>query len=183
MRHRWLAFSCFVPLAFSLATLLQIPGSTTAAAADPASSPPRPAASSDAPTSDSTSDSDSAPDSAPADERTTSVWMEKKLDYTNGILRGLAMGELEAIRTNAEQLRLLNKVEGFVRNRNPRYRLQLRLFERVTGELVEQAEQENLEGVTLAFHQMTVSCVRCHQTLRDTERTTPAATHEERDAQ
>jgi hypothetical protein len=170
MRNRWLALPFFILLAFSLASLSRLPGVTWAAADDPAVKSP-PAVES---TAESTTDST---------EPTMSVWMEKKLDYTNGILRGLAMGDLESIRTNAAQLRLLNKVEGFVRNRNPRYRVQLHLFERFTNELVEQAERKNLEGVTLAFNQMTVSCVRCHQTLRDTERNTPAATNEQRHAE
>lgn len=99
----------------------------------------------------------------------TSVWMKKKLEYSQAILRGLALGDFELIGTNAAQMRLLNKVEGFVRRRNPQYRQQVRVFEDVCDELVEQANEENLAGVTLAFHQLTVNCVRCHQALRAAE--------------
>ena len=101
--------------------------------------------------------------------RPVSFWMEKKLDYSQQILRGLAAGDFESIGQNAEQMRLLNKVEGFVRRRNPEYTAHLNTFTRVSNELVKQAEQENIEGATLKFNQLTISCVSCHQTIRQDE--------------
>lgn len=111
-------------------------------------------------------------DEALASETSTKpldFWMQKKLDYSSAILRGLSMGDFELIETNAKQMRLLNKVEGFVRGRNAEYRTQVHTFERVTDEVVRQAKNENIDGVTLAYHQLTVSCVRCHQSLRESE--------------
>ncbi len=106
----------------------------------------------------------------PADEKTgeqdTSVWMRKKMDYSQAILQGLAMGDFEEIRINGERMVLLNKVEGFVRRRNPRYKMHVREFENISNEIVEQAKQENLAGVTLAFNQLTVNCVNCHSSMR-----------------
>ncbi|GEM_PF-1449950 len=106
---------------------------------------------------------------APADDRPMSFWMEKKLDHSQTLLRALATSDFEALQSNARQMQLLNRVEGFVRSRNPAYRQQLHTFERVTGELERQAKRENIEGATLAFNQLTVSCVRCHETLRAME--------------
>ncbi|MEZ6089347.1 MAG: hypothetical protein R3C05_15215 [Pirellulaceae bacterium] len=96
----------------------------------------------------------------------TSYWMEKKLDYSQAVLRGLASSDFESIRKNALQLQLLNKVEGFIRRRNADYRHHVQTFERITGELARQAERKNIEGVTLAFNQLTISCVHCHESLR-----------------
>ena len=93
--------------------------------------------------------------------------MKKKLDYSQAILRGLATGDFEMIKTNGVQMRLLNRVEGFVRRRNPRYRMHVRAFENICEEIVEQANDENLPGVTLAFNQLTVNCVNCHRSLRE----------------
>lgn len=100
------------------------------------------------------------------DSKPTSYWMEKKLDYSQQILRSLAMGDLEEVKINASRMNLLNKVEGFVRNKNPAYRRHLRMFNHVTGDLAGHAEKGNIEGATLAFNQLTVSCVECHKSLR-----------------
>ncbi len=105
---------------------------------------------------------------APA-EHDTSVWMRKKMDYSQAILQGLAMGDFEAIRINGERMSVLNKVEGFVRRRNPHYKMHVREFERISNEIVEQAKQQNLAGVTLAFNQLTVNCVNCHSAMRQAD--------------
>jgi hypothetical protein len=78
------------------------------------------------------------------EDKPVSFWMEKKLEYSQTLLRGLATGDFIAIEKSGRQLATLNRVEGFVR----------------------QAKKENLEGSTLAFNQLTVSCVNCHRSLR-----------------
>ncbi len=103
---------------------------------------------------------------AETDNQPMSFWMAKKLDHSQGILRALAESDFESIAEHAHQLERLNKVEGFVRRRNPEYTAHLQFFARISKELAQQAERENIDGATLAFNQMTVSCVRCHQTLR-----------------
>ena len=105
---------------------------------------------------------------ADEDEDTTmSVWMKKKLIHSQAILRGLAMGDFEDVQYNAGRLKLLNRVEGFVRRKNPDYRAHLNTFSRVIAEIERQAQKKNIEGATLAFNQLTVSCVECHKTLRN----------------
>ncbi|TWU49413.1 hypothetical protein [Rubripirellula reticaptiva] len=94
-------------------------------------------------------------------------WMQKKLGYSSEILKGLALGDFDLVESSARHLRVLNRIEGFVRSRNPDYRTNINLFDRSTNEVIRQAKAENIEGVTLAYHQMTLSCVRCHQTLRE----------------
>lgn len=112
-------------------------------------------------------DTEATDDSAPdRDDKTMSVWMEKKLMHSQAILRGLAMGDFADVKYNAGRLKVLNRVEGFVRRKNPDYRAHLHTFSRVSAEIERQAENENIEGATLAFNQLTVSCVECHKSLR-----------------
>ena len=85
-------------------------------------------------------------------EQTMSVWMEKKLQHSQAILRGLAMGDFEDVKYNAGRLKVLNRVEGFVRRKNPTYRSHLNTFSRVSAEIERQAEKQNIEGATLAFN-------------------------------
>jgi hypothetical protein len=105
-------------------------------------------------------------DQADSKEKNTSLWMEKKMEYSQALLRALATGSHADIGENARQIRLLSKVEGFVRSKKPGYREHLRTFERACGDLILHSDNENLAGVTLAFNQLTISCVECHQTLR-----------------
>ena len=99
-------------------------------------------------------------------DRPISYWMEKKLEYSQQALKSLATGDLEDVQLNATRMNLLNRVEGFVRRKNPNYQRQLSLFNHVSADLAKQAKDGNIEGATLAFNQLTVSCVKCHQTLR-----------------
>ena len=95
-----------------------------------------------------------------------SVWMEKKLQYSQETLRLLAVGDLNELQMTARRMQLVSKVEGFVRSNNATYKNQLRVFQLANEELIRQAERGSIEGATLAFHQLTSSCVNCHIAIR-----------------
>ena len=99
-----------------------------------------------------------------------SFWMEKKLEYSKDILGALAAGEFVEIERDAERMRLVGKIEGFVRGRSPSYTTHLESFDLATRELKRQAHAQSIEGATLAFNQLTTSCVTCHQTVREAAR-------------
>jgi len=101
------------------------------------------------------------------EERPMSFWMEKKLDYSKAILESLTKGEFDKLAKEADQMRALGKIEGFVRRKNESYRTQLRTFDFASQELVRQAKRNNAEGAALAFNQLTNSCVACHVMLRE----------------
>jgi cytochrome c556 len=96
-----------------------------------------------------------------------SFWMEKKLQYTQDILRGLVTGDLDDVAEKAEQMRLLAKVEGWIRSRKPGYRAQMQAFEFANAEILRHAQADNVDGATIAFQQLTISCVSCHKMLRN----------------
>ena len=98
-----------------------------------------------------------------------SFWMTKKLEYSQNILAGLAEADFDKIVANAQSMRNLSKVEGFVRGQTPGYRTQLSIFEESADEIIRQSKRDNLEGATLAFAQLTISCVHCHKHLRETK--------------
>jgi cytochrome c556 len=95
-----------------------------------------------------------------------SVWMKQKLDRSKDILEGLSQGDFDKVAQAAQAMRLLSKIEAFARGGTPGYRKHLESFEDATDEILNQANNDNLEGVTLAFHQLTSSCVKCHKELR-----------------
>ncbi len=95
-----------------------------------------------------------------------SFWMKQKLKYAQEILNGLAQEDYELIAKNATAMQGLNKIEFFVRQKPEGYRTQLKSFQFSVNELVRNAEDENIDGATLAFTQMTISCVNCHKEVR-----------------
>jgi len=102
-------------------------------------------------------------------EQPMSFWMEKKLDYSKRILEALTSGRYDEIEIQAEKMRVLGKIEGFVRGRSDSYATHLQSFDLAARELKRNAKAKNIEGATLAFNQLTTSCVTCHQSLRMTE--------------
>lgn len=102
----------------------------------------------------------------PKDEKEPSFWMKQKLKYSQEILNGLAMEDYESIENSALSMKGLSKIESFVRQKPEGYRVQLKTFEFSVNELARNAQEKNIDGATLAFTQMTISCVNCHKELR-----------------
>ena len=100
--------------------------------------------------------------------RRVSVWMKQKLGYSQKVFAGLTSGDMAQVRQSAQAMRLVNKLESFVRRRHPAYRAQLRVFQLANDEIIKGAEEQNLERATLGYTQLTVSCISCHRHLRGT---------------
>jgi hypothetical protein len=96
-----------------------------------------------------------------------SIWMKKKLEFSQNILAGLTRADFEAVEMNAKAMNVLGFLEKWVRANRPDYQRELKYFETANKALIRQAEQKNLEGATLAHMLVTASCVRCHQVIRD----------------
>jgi DNA-binding response OmpR family regulator len=107
-----------------------------------------------------------AQDATRESQKTASVWMKQKLSNSERILEGLTRGDLDLVNKHANSMKLLNKIEYFVRRDPPAYRTQLQQFQFSLDELVRTSADDNLDGATLAFTQMTISCVNCHRVLR-----------------
>ena len=98
--------------------------------------------------------------------RTFDFWMDLKLKESQTIFAALATADYSTIVESTEGLKALSSLEGFVRRSTPGYRIQLRSFEYALEEMRKQAKAQNIEGVALGFHQMTLSCVNCHKAIR-----------------
>ena len=103
------------------------------------------------------------------DEQGPSFWMAKKLEYSQTILNGLATEDFDKIEQNALAMKGLNRIEYFVRQQPEGYRTQLKIFQYSVNELIRHSEDEDLDGATLAFTQMTISCINCHKQLRSAD--------------
>jgi hypothetical protein len=109
---------------------------------------------------------------AVADDKPTD-WMKAKLEMSQGILAGLTKGDFEAVEAGAQKMNVVNHLEKLVAANQPHYKeymRQLNAFETANRELLRQAAKKNTEGATLAYVQLTVSCVHCHRVVRDAKK-------------
>jgi len=107
-----------------------------------------------------------APKKEAAEKQEPSFWMKQKLTYSQNMLNALAMEDYELLSKNAAAMKGLGTIEYFVRQKPEGYRTHLKTFQFSVEELLRNAEEKNLDGATLAFTQMTISCVNCHKQLR-----------------
>jgi hypothetical protein len=104
------------------------------------------------------------------EKQKASVWMKAKTEYSRNILAGLTEADFDKIAENAKALNVTSFLEVLFRAKHPGYKQQVLLFASANQELIRQAKAKNLYGATLAFNQLTVSCVQCHQIVRDVKK-------------
>ena len=96
-----------------------------------------------------------------------SFWMTQKLEVSKELLAALSVEDYDAIAEQAVKMKRLSRLEELARrDHTGEYGRELRLFQRTVDMLALEAKEEYLDGATLAFTQMTLSCVNCHRHLR-----------------
>jgi hypothetical protein len=99
-------------------------------------------------------------------KKKASVWMKAKLELSRNILAGLTEADYNKVTENAKALNFSSYLEALFRADRPHYNQQVTIFIAANQELIRQAKEKNLYGATLAYNQMTVSCIQCHQIVR-----------------
>ena len=107
-------------------------------------------------------------------ERPMSFWMAQKIERSKKILEALTKEDFASVEAEANQLRKLGKIEGFVRRKDPAYTRHQQSFDSSLIEVAAQAKEQNVEGAVLAFNQLTTSCIACHKIMRAVSTDTPA---------
>jgi len=101
------------------------------------------------------------------EEKKADAWMKAKQKATQEVLAGLTEGDFDKIRTNAQAMNFLGYLEKWAKPDTPGYKEQVSYFDFANRELIRQAKAKNIEGATLAYTQLTISCVQCHKIVRD----------------
>ena len=102
-------------------------------------------------------------------KKAASTFMQLKLKNAQLILEGLATNDFDQVATSSEYLFLLSRKAEFQHLDTPEYRRFSNDFQRSARKLAQFARQKNLDGATLAYVQLTMSCVNCHKHLRSVE--------------
>jgi hypothetical protein len=102
---------------------------------------------------------------ASADKKEDSV-MRRKLEYSQRILEGIVTEDFKLIRKNAEAMQELGRSKAFDGAKTTEYRAQFLIFDFANSELARLANEKKLDGAALAYTQLTLSCVKCHERVR-----------------
>lgn len=93
--------------------------------------------------------------------------MADKLRFSQRVLEGIALADYTKITQSAEELIQLSRTAEWLAIKTPRYELNSNEFRRAAEGLIAKAKAKNLDGVVLAYQDLTMSCVRCHEYVRE----------------
>jgi hypothetical protein len=94
--------------------------------------------------------------------------MQAKLKASQKLLEGLALSDFKAIASSGDELAKISQDAEFLNAlKTDDYRIQMLVFRRSVETMARRAREKNLDGATLAYMDMTLTCVKCHQTTRD----------------
>ncbi len=97
---------------------------------------------------------------------TTKEFMRDKLELSQRILEGVALEDYELIVTKATRLSAMSKETRWQAFQNPDDERYSAEFRRNVDALAKAARDKNLDGATLAYVRVTMSCVECHKFVR-----------------
>ena len=103
------------------------------------------------------------------ERRNRSDFMRQKLEYSKNVLEGLSLEHYDLIEKNAKALKVLSQAAEWEVPMIPNatdYVAMTSEFQRYADELVRCAKQSNIDGATLAYVKLTMSCVQCHKFVR-----------------
>ncbi|MBI3862868.1 MAG: hypothetical protein HY290_13340 [Planctomycetia bacterium] len=95
------------------------------------------------------------------------MFMRKKLESSQSVLEGLAVEDFELIAKGARQLKTTSAAAEFMVVHDPMYAQHADEFRRIVDKMEKAAKEKRLDGATLAYVDMTLSCVECHKYVRN----------------
>lgn len=102
------------------------------------------------------------------EETELSTFMRKKLDASNQILEGLVTDDLTMVDEGAEKLLKMSDAERWRASNDMMYMHHSREFRRSVEAMQGKARKKSIDGAALEWIDVTMSCIRCHEWVRDT---------------
>jgi len=107
-----------------------------------------------------------SPDGHAADRDTLRIFMRAKLDHSQKVLEGLAVDDMEMVAKHSQELALLSHAANWQVMQTEDYLNHSLEFRRAANAVTKAAREKNVDGATLAYVSMTMSCVKCHKYVR-----------------
>ena len=95
--------------------------------------------------------------------RAAKEFMRDKLELSQRVLEGIATEDYDLIIAKGTRLSAMTKEADWRLFENPDYDQQSLAFRRQVDALVKAGKDKNLEGATLAYVRITMSCIDCHK--------------------
>ncbi len=95
------------------------------------------------------------------------VFMRAKLKYSEDVLEGLVMDDLEKVAKASQAMNLLSLEASWQVLQTPEYVDYSRKFRTAAEALTEAAKKGNLDMATVSYNRLTARCVECHKYVRD----------------
>jgi len=94
--------------------------------------------------------------------------MQMKLKSSQTILEGIALNDFEKIQAAADQIVLVSNLTDF-RNiyKGRDYAFHVETMRRPAETISKKAKDKNIDGVMVSYNDLTLSCLKCHQAMRD----------------
>jgi hypothetical protein len=96
----------------------------------------------------------------------TKEFMLQKLEHSKRVLEGITMEDFALVAKHARTLRAMSLEASWRTFENPDYLRHTESFRRTVDALAAAADEQNLDGATLCFVKVTMSCVDCHKFVR-----------------
>lgn len=94
--------------------------------------------------------------------------MAAKLKQTQVVLEGIALNDFDKIGTASDELVRITRATDFLdAYKGDEYRFQTTTFKRAAEAVGTKAKDKNMDGVMVAYNELTLSCLKCHQGMRD----------------
>jgi hypothetical protein len=94
------------------------------------------------------------------------AFMHKKLAASQSVLEGLVTEDFDLISDGAKQLNITATAAEFMVSNDPLYIEHVSDFRRIVNKLAVAAKEKRIDGATLGYMDMTMSCVECHKQVR-----------------
>lgn len=111
---------------------------------------------------------------APKSSDDSSPLMKEKLAHAQKALSGLVYEDFDEIKKSGGELIRISEEAQWTKFKSPRFNQLSQEFRWNVEKMNQMAGDKNLEGTTLAYTQVTMSCVECHKLVRGKEKVVQA---------
>jgi hypothetical protein len=92
--------------------------------------------------------------------------MRQKLEHAQALLEAVVLADHVGIERYANELVLLSEASTWSPLQTPEYLHYSSDFREAAKALIDDARDRNIDGVSLAYMEMTLTCVQCHKHVR-----------------
>ncbi|QDT29447.1 hypothetical protein Enr10x_48010 [Gimesia panareensis] len=103
----------------------------------------------------------------PAQEK-VSQFMQEKLNSSKAVLEGLVTEDFEQIQKGAQKLIEMSNATEWQVVEGPIFAQQSAEFRNAAKELQNYAKKKNIDGASLSYLHLTMTCIACHKEIKKT---------------